>query len=225
MEHSIGPHPLRHGQTLGDKIGGVDRSHTAQPSHLDGQQPNRAAPEHGRGVAGPQLGQVHRVNGHPQRFQHRPISEVHLFGQGEDQRGRMGNVLDQAAPCGRGAHKEDVRAQVGITLQTELAGSAGDGRLHGYPCSHRRAFNARPQGSDNPGEFVSQLVSFGDPVLPDAAVLVVVHIRTTDAYSTHPNEQITGLRFGTRYIFHAQVAWAIQTRSFHLSNPSKQCPC
>jgi hypothetical protein len=54
----------------------VDRSHLGRarrPQHLDEQQPDRPAPGHQRGSTQPQVTQVGRVDGHPQRLEHRAV--------------------------------------------------------------------------------------------------------------------------------------------------------
>jgi len=215
LEDGARSQPLCRCQTLGFEVSGIGLGGAAEPCDLQGEQSYGPAAQDGHRIAGSQPGQIDGVNGDTQWLQHRSVGKVHGVGHWENQFGWVGEVLHQAPSQRRRAHELDLRADVRMSLQTELTVTAVNCRLYGHACAHRRAVHARPEGSDHARELMSQLMRFGHFGYPDSPVVEVVNVRAADTHRTHPNEQLTFNRFRARHRFHPHVASSVQSSSSH----------
>ena len=107
------------------RIAGEDLAGAGSLKRLNHQQPDRPAAQHADPLAEPGLGEPDRVNGDPERLQHRRVERVETFGQRHELGLRDPDALRHRAVERRRPDEFDVRAEVGMPLVAPFALPAG----------------------------------------------------------------------------------------------------
>ena len=169
----------------------------------DDEQADGAGPEDARAHAGPEVAQVDAVEGDAQRLQQRDVVALDRVGHRQQQTLRPVHQRAQAAVDGGVAAELHVGAEVGVAGATDVAVAAGVGRLDDDALALARAAH------DDAAHLVAQHQRLDDDGLADAAVLIPMQIRATEADCGDAHELLAGGDDGLGFLVDTNVFGAV----------------
>ena len=212
------------GLAFGRKLDGVYSGGAGSAQGFDGEQADGAAAEYGGGVAGFQFALAHGIQGHGGGLGERALFVVDAVGQFVAQFAVYHAVAGEAA-VGSQADEAEVFVEIVFAFEAVF----GQNRLNGYAVAHFYVGYVRAHFHDFAGKFVAERergFAAGIGVLflyrdKDRAAEVFVQVAAADAGVFHSDFHLGGAcDFGNGYVFHADVAAAVPSCSFHCTHIS-----
>jgi len=99
--------------------------------------------------------------------------------------------------------ESDVRTQVVSTGPALIAATARFARFYGDTFAHSRRRHSFAYSDNLTGRFVSQDQRSANYEIADAAMLVIVDIRSANSHRQNPNENLAFLRSRNRALFNS----------------------
>ena len=182
-------------QGVRHQVGGDDLRRSRASRGHDREHPDRPAPGHQHALAQQLAGPARGVKTHRQGLRHRrlgrgqPVGPHALGGVGHQLFAER--ALDVRKRHGRSVEAH-VQALVVQSLAAEPAGPAGTRRRHRDEIARREAVDPLPHFGDVSGDFVTEDHRLLQANRSEAAVVVVVQVRTADAAGGQADPDLSG---------------------------------
>src|SRR5277367_5504854 len=125
-------------------------------------------------------------------------------------------------------HRTAVEAHVETVvlppLEAELARVAGEARVHRDPVADRYAARLGPDGRDDAGDLMAEHHRLAQPHDSEAAVIVIMQVRTADAAGADAHERLCVADLGRGPFLDPQILRGVSDDRAHRRFPSFRPP-
>jgi len=155
------------------------------------------------------------VNGDSEGFEHRAVGKTQAARELEDRVRRVRQKFPERAVNRWAAEKPDIRAKVGIPLDTPFAYAAGKRGIHRHTIPDPELSDPFADPFNHSGGFVAQNKGALYRGISDATVFEIVDIRAADSDGFEPNQDLAGLGLRSGHLLYAHIAGFVKFDCFH----------